>query len=683
MKKLILGLVALVVLVLGAAVVVPFFVPTEVYKEQLTAAVRDATGRELIIGGDVGLSVFPRIELEAKKVTFSNMPQGRATYMASLEELVVRLQLLPLLSGEVRVDSFVLIDPVITLEIDHKGRANWDFESPDARAGSPDPATEDETSAGATPVLAEISLGDVRLVNGKVSYRDAREGGVTELSDINMVIELPSLDAPVTAAGSVVWNREKVNLALTVDNPRALLAGAPSAVDVELNAGPVSVAFVGTAKAAGPLAIDGTVELSVPSIRGLAAWTGNPLSAPGDGLGPLAIRGELAVNGAQVHFRKAEIALDGMTARGDFQVDTGARVAHLKGRLDWDALDLNLYLAGDGEAPATTGQVAKKAGPGQWSDDPIDFGGLKAANADFDLTIGSIVLDRIKIGKSAVKMRLNNGRLDVGLKQLALYGGNGTAKLVVNARGRVPLVSATLSLTGVQLEPLLTDAAGFDKLSGTASLELTIKTHGRTERQMVAGLNGTGSMSSADGALRGLNLASMVSNAASAFLGQAERRQAKTDYAEMKASFTIVNGVLSNRDLNLVGPHVSVTGSGTADMNRRTLKYRVVPTALAASTRIVDGPGIAVPVLIDGPWHDPRFRPDLKALIAETVKDPGKVLSGAKKTLKALKKEGLGGLLQGLVGPPTTAPADTSGGATEPAPQNADPRQLLKGLFGG
>jgi AsmA protein len=590
---------------------------------------------------------------------------------------------MPLLSGEVRVDSFVLVDPVIKLEIDHKGRANWEFESaagPAAGDGSP--------GGGDAPGLAEISLGDVRLVNGKVSYRDARTGEVIELSAINMSIELPSLDLPVAAEGSIIWNREKVNLVLDVENPRALLKGGLSAVAVEVGADPVSIEFRGKATATDPLSVAGTVQLSVPSIRELTAWTGNPLSASGDGLGPLEISGDLAVNGPQVSFSQAEIALDGMAARGNFRVDTSGRVPKLEGRLDWDALDLNLYMSSEGDGSGAGAQAAKPAvtgGPSDWSDDPIDFTGLKAANADFDLTVKSIVFDRVQIGKSVVKVGLNNGRLGVDLKELALYGGNGTAKLVLNTRGKVLLVSETLSFKGIQLEPMLTDAAGFDKMSGTASLELTAKTHGRTERQMVAGLNGAGAISSADGAIRGLNLGSMVRNAARAFLGEAGRQQAKTDYAEMKASFTIVNGVLSNRDLNLVGPYVSVTGSGTADMNRRRLKYRVVPTAMAASTRTVDGPGVTVPVLIDGPWHDPRFRPDLKALITETAKDPAKVLSGAKKTLKALKKEGLGGLLQGLGQPPAAPSADSGDGTIEPAPapQNGDPRQLLKGLFGG
>ena len=576
------------------------------------------------------------------------------------------------------------MNPIIALEIDRKGRPNWEFEG---TTEPNEPVAEDaSTDGGGTIGLAEISLGDVRLVNGKINYRDARSGDVIELTDINMAIELPSLDSPLSSNGSVVWNGEKLNLDLSAESPRALVEGGASALEVEVDVDLVSVKFKGDANLSDPFNLSGAVNLDVPSIRKLAAWTGNPIDAPGDGLGPLTIAGDLALKGPKVAFINAEIGIDGMEARGDFRVDTGGAVPNLNGRLDWDELDLNHYLA-DGGTDDVDSASEEAAGSQGWSDEPIDFSGLKAANAQFSLTTGSIILDQMKIGKSVVKLGLNNGRLTVDLTELALYGGSGTAKLVLNARGKVPLISETVAFKGVQLEPLLTDAAGFDKLSGTANLDLTVKTHGRTERQLVAGLNGTGAISSADGAIRGINLGEMVRNTTSAFLGKAERQQAKTDYAEMKASFTIVNGVVGNRDLSLMGPYAQVTGSGSADMNRRTVQYRVVPKATLATAGTAEAAGVTVPVIVSGSWDDPRFKPDLNALITETVKDPKKVVKGAKRTIKAIKKQGLEGLLQGLGQPPAPAPsgdgADGDGGEPAPVPQNADPRQLLKGLFGG
>ena len=72
MRKLLLGLAAFVVLLVAAAVIIPFAVPVEVYSARVAALVEQATGRELKIAGPVRLSVLPMLALEANDVSFAN-----------------------------------------------------------------------------------------------------------------------------------------------------------------------------------------------------------------------------------------------------------------------------------------------------------------------------------------------------------------------------------------------------------------------------------------------------------------------------------------------------------------------------------------------------------------------------------------------------------------------------------
>ena len=55
--------------------------------------------------------------------------------MVSLEQLNVQVAVLPLLGGNVVIDSFVLDKPVINLEVDRQGRPNWVF-TPASGAGA-------------------------------------------------------------------------------------------------------------------------------------------------------------------------------------------------------------------------------------------------------------------------------------------------------------------------------------------------------------------------------------------------------------------------------------------------------------------------------------------------------------------------------------------------------------------
>jgi len=118
MKKLLIGVGAVVALLIVAAIAVPFFVPVDAYKAKLINAVRESTGRDLRIDGPVSFRLLPNIALSAENVSFSNAADGVAKNMAQLKSLEVRLRLLPLLTGTIAVDSFVLTDPVIALEID-------------------------------------------------------------------------------------------------------------------------------------------------------------------------------------------------------------------------------------------------------------------------------------------------------------------------------------------------------------------------------------------------------------------------------------------------------------------------------------------------------------------------------------------------------------------------------------
>ena len=710
MKKVLIALAAVVVILVVAVVVVPTLIPAETYKSKIVEAARDATGRELSLDGDISLSVLPRLELRAEQVAFANAPGAAAPQMASLEALVLELQLWPLLSGAVKVDSFVLVRPVINLEIDKDGRPNWDFgiaQGTDQTGGAPAPTAEtaqepaEATAPGGPASLPEISLGDVRLEDGLVTFRDARSGQVVEISDIRMTLSLPDLDSPVRAEGSLVWNEETLNLELETENLRGLMAGRTTPISLALQSNPVTLGYGGSLTKAATPKIEGDLDLNVPSIRDLAAWTGNPLDAPGEGLGPLRIKGRIDATDKVFSFSQASIALDEMTASGDLMADIGGKVPYLNGRLDVDHIDLNTYLPPPEEGQAAGGQASggqasgggtsggqastdqAAAGPGEWSDEPIALEGLKAANVDFALSVGAIKVQKMEIGRSALTVALKDGLLNLDLKELNLYGGAGKGTITVDGRGAVPGVAKTFVLEGIQAQPFLRDAAGFDRLTGTGRMDISITAKGRSQKEMVSALNGKGAIKFIDGAITGINLAAMARNLESAFLNAGDEEAQKTDFAELSGTFKITKGILRNDDLTLLNPLLRLAGRGSSDLPKRTVDYRLEPK-LVASLEGQGGDagskGLVVPVIVEGPWHDLSYRPDLAGLVGDLAKDPSKALEGAKETVKQLQ-EGAGGdigdVIKNIVKPP--AEDSEQGGAGSLIP---DPGKALKSLFG-
>jgi AsmA protein len=642
-KRLLIAIAVLVVLVIAAAVAIPFFIPTDTYTSKLIAAVKSSTGRDLRIDGKVSFTLFPTLGPEPNTVSFANPPGAASKDMATLGKLQVALQVLPLLHKDIAIKRLVLVDPVIDLEVDKQGRPNWQFSEASA---TPAPAKQPQPVApagGGASSLSDLHLDDVRLVNGRVTYLDQRSGAKQELSEIGMTVSLPSLDGPFSANGAATYRNEKMTLAASLAKPRAFMDGKVSAAALKLSAKPISFDFKGEGAGSTPPKLDGTVDLQVPSVRGLAAWAGQPLKLPGTGFGPLGISGKVSMAGSKIAFSDAKLKLDDMNAKGALALDSGGARPALKGQLDVDKLDANPYLPPEKEAKkeapaAGKGGAGGAAAKSDWSDDPIDLTPLKAADVDFSLSAGGLQYRKIQVGKSALGLKLVNGRFEADLTELALYKGAGKGKVVLDGSGAVPGVEADFNLSGVQIQPLLHDAADLDRISGTGGFTTAITGHGKSQREIIGALNGKGDLNFANGVIKGLNLVGMVKNVAASFQG-AQSGADQTDFSNLTGTYTITNGILRNTDLQLKSAEVPMTGAGTVDLPHRSVDYKITPKIAGA---------IAVPVVIKGPWDNLSYQPDLAGMVG----DPSKLLQkGEKGVGDALKNPPkVDDVLKGLLG---------------------------------
>lgn len=667
MKKLLIGLGVIVVLLILVVLIGPSLIPVETYKSEILAQVKQATGREARIDGDFKLSILPKVEFVAGKVSFANAPGGKAPQMVTLDRLTVQVALFPLISGDIQIDAFVLNKPVINLEVDKSGKPNWQFGAAAGKSEAGPPADSSGSSGSGGVGLGDVKLGDVRLVDGMVSYSDARTGDVQRISGINLTLSLPSLDSPMKADGSLIWNKEKIALVLGLSNPNAFLAGKETDIETRVEAAPVKLTFKGSVAQAGKIKAGGDLNLDVPSIRKLAVWAGAPLDAPGSGYGPLKITGKVDVNGDQFAFRDAKLAIDAIEGSGEVAFDGRGAKPVVTGKLSLGMLDVNPYLPPEAKpsaaqsAPVASGGAAKPAATG-WSDDPIDLSGLNGADASFDLSVTGILVRKIKIGAANLKVTLKDGVLVTDLTRMALYGGAGKARLTANGAGKVPKIALNFDLANFQARPFMKDAIKFDRIEGTAHADLAITTRGGSQRQLVSALNGAGKIKFLDGAIRGINLAAMVRNVATAFLDSGASETQKTDFAELGGTYRIVKGVLTNNDLLLKSPLLRLTGKGKVDLPKRSVHYRIEPKIVASTTGQggdAGAVGISVPVIVEGPWDDISYAPDLAGMIGDVVKSPVKAVES----------------LKNLV-PDLSSGSDSS---SSPLPNPAD---LLKNLFG-
>ncbi len=676
MKKLFLVLGILLVLLVGAVVAAPFLVPAETIKSQLTAQVEAATGRKLTVDGDLDLSVLPNLAVGMGDVHFANVEGSEVADMISLSELKVQLKVLPLLTGAVEIDQFVLLEPKIHLEIDKDGKPNWELGGGGEQSGSSTESSGGD-EGGSLPIT-DLKLGDIRIENGSLVFADHAAGSEERLDAINMTVALADIKSPLEADGSLDYKGETIELDLDLAAPYDVLQGGGSDFGIGVKSAPLQLGFNGDLSNQGSPSAAGNIDLSIPSVKGLAAWLAEPLDLETEALETLTIAGKLNGSAEKIAFTDALITLDMIKGRGEVTTDLTGATPKISGRLDLGMVDLNPYMPAPADGEGGSDETAEAPAPAEgeaatstdWSDEPIELG-LGGVDLAFELTLEGLKAQEVMLGRTVLALNMAGPKLVADLKDFNLYDGKGQGRLTVDAASGQPRIDKQFTLTGLEALPFLTDAADFDRLEGKADATFTLSTTGGTERQLVQNLNGDGKVTFADGAVVGINIAAMVRNVGSAFLSADANEARKTDFAELGGSFVIDNGVLTNDDLLLQAPALRISGAGTIDLPARTVDYRIEPKAAATlegQAGQTDVAGVLVPVVITGPFDDPSFAPDLGGLVEKAIEDPKalkkevkqqldaiggstKDLNSAKDLKKALKKVGKGegeGLLDSL-----------------------------------
>jgi AsmA protein len=281
-----------------------------------------------------------------------------------------------------------------------------------------------------------------------------------------------------------------------------------------------------------------------------------------------------------------------------------------------------------------------------WPTDTIDVSGMGGLDLAVALVAPSIDLGVAKLGPTGLKLTMDRARAVFDIREMAAYGGQITGEFVVNGRGGLS-VGGNLNFAGLAMQPLLSDLAGYDRLIGSGDLEVQFLGVGNSLDAIMKSLKGQGTLELGKGELRGFDLGGMLRTLDAGYVGEGQ----KTIFDGLAGTFTMADGVLSNSDLKLVAPYVTAAGSGEIGVGARTLNYRLRPTALAEA----DGTGgVMVPLLITGPWANPKFRLDLESIAREKMEAEARALeerarqaaaeaeAKAKAELEAKLKEELG-----------------------------------------
>ena len=578
-----------VFLFVGFAAAGLMLLPKERIAKVASAEMSKALGREVLISGDIGLSVWPVLGVKTGPVQIAG-PEWDAAPLLKAEALSIGVGAAAALKREIEIRRVELVSPEINLITAKDGRVSWAFGESTEAAG----ATEGST--GVTP----FSLARATVTGGTVLIDDRRAGTREKLTGLDVALSMPKLAGPATLKLSGLRGGAALSLEGTVGNARDLIAGKLTPVTARFEAAGGSARFEGRMSQA--LEAEGQMSLSISSTSTFMQSLGLGAAELPRGMGQaIDMTGQVTFSGGEiVNLRGMTLKLDQNTLTGDADIRLGGAKPQITAKLAAGALDFASLAAEGG-----SGGGESSAG---WSKTTIDASGLAAVNAEVSLAVQSLDAGMIKLGASSLGVSLDNSRLVLKLPKATGYGGQISGEFVVNNRGGLS-VGGNLNILQADVKSLLVDLMGVERLSGKGDGFVKFLGSGRNLDAIMNSLSGNGGLAMAGGTISGLDL--------NGLMGTGNGTKGTTVFDKLGASFDIKAGVLSNDNLNMTLPRIAATGKGVVGLGAQTINYVFTPVALKASS----GKDLACPVKIYGPWSNPKIIPELSAAIDLNFKE--------------------------------------------------------------
>jgi len=573
--------ILIVVFVAGAAILVATVDPND-HKESIVAAVKDATGRDLKLEGDIGFSFFPKLGVKLGQAEFSNAKGFGDQPFASVEKVGVSVDLLSLLKMKVQADTIELKGLRVNLQKNKNGKTNWDDLSNNSASTSSDAApSSDSSSIG-------LEVAGIHITDSQVIYDDQQAGNKVTLNPIEL---------KTGSIGSGKPSKISAKLGLTQTNP-ALTAEVELKTNARLNIGTAVYQLtdlVLAINAKGDTLPNGELNLKVTSDV------------------------EANLNSESLMLDPIEISLADTELDGSLSVKSFSKPS-IKFALHSNEIDLEKLIpasegSSDSSAASSSSSTTTETNSDAKIELPVDM--LRALKIDGTLNVDKLLASGLTMTDIAAKINGKGGVINLKPLTMNLYKGVYSGSAGLNVSGATPKYSATSDLKNLAVEGLMADLAedGISIIRGKTQMAFNVTTSGDRPSILTKRLNGKASFKASEGALQSEKLAQNVEKVISFLKGRKPKVAGEElVFESLAGTFNISNGVAKNNDLKLITPLIHANGKGDIDIGESNLDYVMV-------IGLSNEPGkAAIPITIKGPFEKPKYGVDFKAALNEKQK---------------------------------------------------------------
>ncbi len=680
MGKIIKILIVLVLIVIVALVGIIFTTDINQYKDQIVQIVKDNTGRDFEISGDLKIapSLIPTVAVEG--VSLGNASWAKEKNMLSVAKFEAQVALMPLLKKNIQVKRLILIEPIILLETNKKGEGNWVIGTMESKK----PA--EVTTESHPTELPAFNINEVQILDAKLSYTDGTTGTATKIIINELSANTDGFDEPMDLLFKASYNDIPISLNGTLGSLDNLTADKDFPIDIETTVGDIQASIKGNiAEPSKAKGFDVSLSLQMDSLASLEKFAKKEMPA----FGPINISGNFSesegaylIKELKANLGKATLGVDGKindpkNAKGlelaikfnvpslsDLNVLAGielpaigpvtlsSNVSDKDGAYQLKGLKFkaaNTDLSGDvsvnisGKRPALTAKLnfntidlvpfaseekEKVKKEKVFPSDPLPIDTLKSADANISIGVKKILTKQMQINDANVTVKLQNGSLTLSPFKAKLLGGTLNSKISLDGSKKTPALGLNIDLKNIhpdQLPDLKEQITG-----AITNAKISAKGSGKSVSAIMAGLNGNLLVKIDKGVLK-----SSKADAASSdifmetyrMLNPTAKGDDQTTIECGVVKFDIKNGMAkTDKGIALATNKMNVIGSGEINLKTETLDIGVNPKAREGVG--VSTGQLAELVRLKGTLANPEAGIDTKAAVMAGVSAGTAVATG-------------------------------------------------------
>ncbi len=718
-KTLLLLSAVLVGVVAVAAVSLFLFFDPNDFRDRISAAVREETGRELNIQGDISLTLFPWLAVKVGPASLGNAEGFSDERFLAFEQANLSVKLMPLIFRQrVEVGTAELDGLEVNLEVASNGRSNWEDLSD----------SSDETVDTGDATATTLDVASIKVTDANVSYRDAQAGTSYAISNLSLETGRIAADTPVDinaefdfesipgelgghlvvrgtttmTDGAAMIAMDGLNLSGTlrgiVDEPADFnLDSRKLTVDTNaetIDAGEIDLTVLGVAMSAVvepfsyAAAITPTMQLNVAefSLRELMQKLeiDVPVTADPNVLSSVSFSAKATVGENDIRLTDMTLDLDDSKLTGMLTLpmdDNGA----IGFDLTMDQIAADRYMAPGDEGASAADDDA--------SDVEIPADMIRTMNVNGKFRIANATMSGIEFSNLELGVVNNAGKLRLNPLKASFYDGAYSGDVRIDASRDVPTVSVNEKVDGVNVGTLVKDMYDVENITGTINGNFVLTGAGKTLSAIRKDLDGNMNFQLLDGAWEGTDIWYEIRRARAMFKREAQpspELPARTKFSEVMATGVVTDGIFANDDFSAVLPFLRLTGKGIVDLSTTEVDYGMQVRILErpdvqsglSDEELADFTETVVPVKITGLLTAPNVRPDIEGIFR------GRVEEAIEEKKQELKKDILTRILGdssapavGTAGEAGAAPEDGAEAVEEEDPEEKLKKDLLKKIF--